>query len=244
MKRGSGVTHRVGRVLRRVGEEIVRRGGIEGTWIDVGAHFGETTLGYARHNPGLRIFAFEPNLSAAAKLMGRASNYVVIPMAVAETDGHAEFHVNAFDAASSLMKMDEDVRRSWAGGEVLREECVLTVPTIRLDTFMRLLEISRVDFLKIDTQGMDLAVVKSAGARLRDITKITLEVDITSVPLYSGAPSKDDVLTFLSQAGFSLVSVEKQTQGQEENLTFIGEGPIRRLRDGEPSNLAKQDRSR
>jgi len=220
MKRGIRVAHRVGRVLRRMGEEIVRRSGIEGTWIDVGAHHGETTLGYARHNPGLRIFAFEPNLSAAAKLMGRAPNYVVIPMAIADTDGHAEFHINAFDAASSLLKMDENVRRSWTGGEALREESTITVPTIRLDTFMTLLGISTVDFLKIDTQGADLDVLRSAGARLRDIAKITLEVDISPLRLYQGSASKDDILAFLRGAGFKLVSSESQSSKQEENLMF------------------------
>jgi FkbM family methyltransferase len=152
MKRGSGVTHRVGRVLRTMGEEIIRRGGIEGTWIDVGAHHGETTLGYARHNPGLRIFAFEPNLSAAAKLMGRAANYFVIPMAIAEMDGHAEFHVNAFDAASSLLPFDETSLQSWIGGENLKVNSIATVPTIRLDTFLNYAGIRNVDYLKIDTQ--------------------------------------------------------------------------------------------
>ncbi len=43
---------------------------------------------------------------------------------------------------------------------------------------------------------MDLAVLKSAGSRLRDIAKIALEVDITPVPLYAGAPSNDEVVAF------------------------------------------------
>jgi len=96
--------------------------------------------------------------------------------------------------------------------------------------------------LKIDTQGMDLAVVKSAGSRLRDIAKITLEVDIKPAPLYAGAPSKDEVLAFLREAGFSLVSVEMQSHGQEENLTFIRKDLMRRLRDGEPSCPVRVER--
>lgn len=211
----------VGRALRRAGNELLKRNSISGVWIDVGAHLGETTLGYANHNPNLTIYAFEPNLSAAAKLFGRAPNYVVIPMAIAETDGHAEFHINAFDAASSLLKMDENVRRSWTGGEVLREESLVTVPTIRLDTFMRLLSIARVDFLKVDTQGADLAVLRSAGSRLHDVVKITLEIDLSEKRLYQGSASKAEIVTFLHDAGFKLVSTETQAQGQEENLTFL-----------------------
>jgi FkbM family methyltransferase len=162
----------VGRALRKAGTEILRRKGLRGTWIDVGAHFGERTLHFAERNPGLTVYAFEPNLRAAATLFGRAVNYIVIPMAVAESDGQARFYVNAYDAASSMLPMDENVRRAWIGGETLQVEAQVTVPTIRLDTFMNLLNITSVDFLKVDAQGMDLAVIRSAGSRLRDIGKI------------------------------------------------------------------------
>jgi FkbM family methyltransferase len=209
-----------GRALRKAGSEILRRNGLEGTWIDVGAHHGEHTIGYARHNPGLRIYAFEPNLRAAAKLMGRAPNYVVLPMAITEKNGVAEFHLNTFDASSSLLHLDREAVRSWIGGEALKEERTVTVPTLRLDTFMNLLEIQKVDFLKVDAQGADLAVVKSASSRLRDIAKIVLEVSVADRPLYVGEPSKDEVVSFLTTAGFHLVGTEKQSHNQEENLTF------------------------
>lgn len=210
-----------GRALRKAGSEILRRNGIEGTWIDVGAHGGELTLGQAQHNPGLRVYALEPNLRIAAKLMGRVPNYFVIPMAVAEKDGCADFYVNAFDGASSLLPFNEDALRSWIGGDALRIDAVVNVPTVRLDTLMYLLEIQSVEYLKIDTQGMDLAVVRSAGSRLQDIQKITLEVDIKPESLYMGAARKDDVLQYLGAAGFSHIQSEKQSNDQEENLTFL-----------------------
>lgn len=210
-----------GRVLRKAGNEILRRNGMEGIWIDVGAHRGEVTLGYANHNPGLKIYALEPNLRVAASLMGRAPNFIVIPMAVAETDGSADFHINANDFASSLLPLSKKALQAWDGLEDHIEQSIVTVPTIRLDTFMDLMQIQKIDFLKVDTQGMDLAVVRSAGSRLRDIAKITIEVGIAVVPLYVGAPSKDEVLRFLEAAGFTLTGVEKQTYGQEENLTFF-----------------------
>src|SRR5882757_5129695 len=149
-----------GRALRKAGVEMMRRNGIQGTWLDIGAHRGETTLYSAIMNPGLKVYALEANLAVAAKLMGRAANYFVIPMAVAEQDGFADFHINASEVASSLLPLNEMSRRSWIGNETLKVESVVTVPTIRLDTLMRLTEIESVDYLKIDTQGMDLAVLK------------------------------------------------------------------------------------
>jgi FkbM family methyltransferase len=210
-----------GDALFRAGNRLLRQSSLKGTWIDVGAHLGETTLSLAACNPGLKVYAFEPNLRIAAGLVGRASNYLVIPMAVAERDGHADFHINRFAAASSLLSMSEESRKSWIGGDALAVESTSIVSTIRLDTFMNLAGISTIDFLKIDAQGMDLAILKSAGSRLRDIAKITMEVDISARPLYVGSPSKQEALAFLQNCGFKLFQAEKQSSGQEENLTFI-----------------------
>jgi FkbM family methyltransferase len=231
-----------GRALRKAGVEMMRRNGIQGTWLDIGAHRGETTLYSAIMNPGLKVYALEANLAVAAKLMGRAANYFVIPMAVAEQDGFADFHINASEVASSLLPINEVSRRSWIGNETLKVESVVTVPTIRLDTLMRLTEMESVDYLKIDTQGMDLAVLRSAGSRLRDIAKVTLEVDVTTTPLYSGSPLKEEVIAFLDHSGFVLTNVERQTYGQEENLTFIRSDHAGRSSDGEASPPTRAER--
>jgi len=215
------LTEWIGRAFRKFGTEILERQGIKGIWIDVGAHHGEVTLGYANHNPGLRIYAFEPNLRAAAKLFGLAPNYVVIPMAVAETDGCANFHLNAFEASSSLLSLDQQAVKSWVRGELLREVGTVSVPTVRLDTFMKAMGINRIDFLKVDAQGMDLAVIRSAGDRIRDITKIVVEVSIASAPVYLNSPTKNEVISFLKDTGFSLLGAEKQSSDQEEDLTFV-----------------------
>ena|ERR1700730_606421 len=214
-------TNLAGRVLRRLGEALLNRNGMKGIWIDIGAHNGEETAGYARHNPGLQIYAIEPNLRAAARLMGRSANYLVIPVAIAEEDGSADFHINQFEMASSLLPLNQEAVRSWVGVENHKVESIVRVPTVRLDTLMNVIGIPKVDFLKIDTQGMDLAVVRSAGNRLKDIERIYLEVAVASTPLYQGAPTKSEVVSFLEQAGFNLVKVNAQTYGQEENLEFV-----------------------
>ena len=218
---GSRSIHWVGRALRKMGHELLRYGQLDEIWIDVGAHHGEISLGQALSNPNLTVYAFEPNLAAVSKLMGRAPNMLVIPMAVAETDGCADFHVSHFEEASSLLPMREEGLRSWIGAEPLKLAHTVKVPTIRLDTFMGITGIQKVDYLKIDAQGADLAVLKSAGSRLPDIRKITLEVAVSREPLYLNSASKDEVLRFANSAGFELVRSEKQSQGQEENLTFL-----------------------
>lgn len=202
----------------------MKRGGIRGTWIDVGAHGGEATLQFAIQNPGIKVYAFEPNLCVAAKSVGQAPNYFVIPVAVAEQDGTAGFYVNAEGVASSLLPLNESAARSWIGGEHLRVDSIRTVPTIRLDTFMNLLGIDKVDFLKIDAQGADLAVIRSVGERLKDILKVRLEVDVTPSRLYEGSPSREEVIAFMEANGFVLCETQSQSHGQEQDLTFARPG--------------------
>jgi FkbM family methyltransferase len=217
-----GFVHWVGRGFRKVGRRLTGYRTLREVWIDVGAQNCDSTYGAALANPSLKLFAFEPNLELASELFGAGAlpNIFMIPMAVAETDGSAEFNVTAYSGTSSLLPLDQQAIEKWVGGQDLRVVAKRVVPTIRLDTFMRLTGIKKVDFLKIDAQGTDLAVVKSLGERLKDVRKIYLEVYVTKDPLYRGTCTKDEVMEYLGKRGFELVAAEPQSDGQEENLTF------------------------
>jgi hypothetical protein len=82
------------------------------------------------------------------------------------------------------------------------------------------LGIAEVEFLKVDAQGADFSVVRSAGRRLDNIRSIKLEVATTARQLYRGAADKATVTAFLEGRGFRLVETERQSHDQEENLTF------------------------
>jgi FkbM family methyltransferase len=74
---------------------------LRGVWLDVGAHLCSHTYGYALVNPSLRLFAFEPNLQIACRMFNSLPNIFMIPMAVAETDGCAEFNITAYPDPST-----------------------------------------------------------------------------------------------------------------------------------------------
>jgi FkbM family methyltransferase len=190
-------------------------------WIDVGAYRGEASLPTALDEPGLVIHAFEPVPELYGALAGARTNYIVHPMAVSDHNGMAPFRINRFTAASSLLPLDAEAHQAWIDGELLAEEHEIVVPTVRLDTFMDEAGIGEVEFLKIDAQGADFAVVQSLGNRLRDIRRIKLEVAVTHRQLYIGAADKETIVAHLEARGFELTEVEPQSYGQEENLTFI-----------------------
>lgn len=183
------------------------------TWFDIGSHHGELTFSWARDNPDSIVYAFEPNIKAASKVIGKLPNFVVIPMAVSTRNGFETFYENAFEESSSLLPIDEEVRKMWVKGDELEVVNEYPVPSIRLDTFMEIMDITRVDFLKIDAQGYDYEVLVSCGERLRDIDHIQLEVTVTSKQFYRGARTKAEIVSFLCKRGFSLIEEQAQTYG-------------------------------
>jgi len=214
-------------LLWHLERRVERAHPLSGVWLDVGAHRGEISFPVAEKHPQLEVHAFEPNAKAAGRLAGRLPNYHVHAVAVAEHDGEVDFHVNAFEAASSTLPLDPQGLARWSGGEALKVDRTLRVPCVRLDTFLNEAGIRDVDWLKVDAQGADLAVVRSLGARLKDVRRVTLEVQTTPEALYQGSAGREAVLAFMQQAGFILAHAELQSRGQEQNLSFERPGAAR-----------------
>jgi FkbM family methyltransferase len=208
--------------LRRRGyvRSAYRPDAIKGVWVDVGAHLGETTIA-ATANPQLLIFAFEPNWNLARQSMGKLANFVVLPMAVSDTDGSAKFFINAEDGSSSLCEIDE--QNTWKGPGApsdIRVTAEVLVPTIRLDTFMKVAGLRGIDYLKVDAEGADLKVIQSAGDRLKDICEIKAEVEVAANRAYKGSASREEMIAFMAEHGFTLIASEEQNDGRQQNLTF------------------------
>ena len=61
-------------------------------------------------------------------------------------------------------------------------------------------------YLKIDTQGFELPVLKGAEQSLQNIDTIQLELSL--IPLYEGQAVYVDICQWLDARGYQLVSVE------------------------------------
>ena len=142
-------------------------------------------------------------------------------MAVSDRDGFRQFHVNSNDRTSSLLPLDHNAMQGWRGVSKLRTVQRLTVPTIRLDSFLNAMRIESVEYLKIDAQGHDLEVVRSLGDRIGDVAELRVEACATAQPMYSGAHnSVNNIIAFMQAQGFELLENSPETLGQEANLVF------------------------
>ena len=125
---------------------------------DVGAHKGETCKRFALSYPDAAIHSFEPVSANFSVLTDRASAYPHItchPLACGAQSERVDILLQSDSQTHSL--------RHLAGDSTDRVE---TIQVITLDEFCATRDIPRIDLLKIDTEGHELAVLAGAHGML------------------------------------------------------------------------------
>jgi FkbM family methyltransferase len=133
-----------------------------GWYVDVGAHhpvrFSNT---YAWYRRGWRGVVIEPNVDAAAMFTQLRPRDVFVAAGVGDTRGTLTYH--RFDEGA-LNTFDPTIAQAHVAAGRYRLRDTIQVPVERLDTLLaRHLPVdARVDFLSVDVEGFDLAVLRSA----------------------------------------------------------------------------------
>jgi len=125
--------------------------------IDVGANIGDYTQRIHESFPNARIFSFEPNPALVNKLQNRVGLYAtVIPSAVGDQRGTIKLFNSIDPNASSHGSVHAGALSDFHGYKNLVE---VDVPITTLDDFTREQCVDQIDFLKIDTEGHEFAVL-------------------------------------------------------------------------------------
>lgn len=171
--------------------------------LDVGARCGEYGI-FLRHN-GYRgdILSFEPikeNFKELARAAARDSNWHCFNYALGAEDDTTfinvtkRTHFSSFrqpnSAATSLFGEGPEVQRS--------EEVEIRQLDGVLDTLPR--KLNDRTYLKLDTQGWDLEVLKGAQRALGHVAALQTEVSVC--PLYEEMPTMEDSLSAIRGYGF------------------------------------------
>jgi FkbM family methyltransferase len=176
--------------------------------IDVGAHEGEygaelRTMGY-----GAQIVSFEPLQESFDRLADRARTdhrWRTVRSAIGPSPGLATMNVAANRGASSsfLPMLPEHVADAPGAQYIATEE----VAVRRLDEACAdAVRQTRAAFLKADVQGYESQVLESASGIMPSVVGLQLEMSL--VPLYSGAPTLMTVLELAQDMGFRLIGLE------------------------------------
>lgn len=176
--------------------------------LDVGANDGGFARQCRRFGFEGDIVSFEPGRQAFERLAAHAADDVrwsIHRMGLGDCAGELTLHVasNA-GASSSLLPMLPAHERAAPNARFVTDE---TVPVRRLDEWIVDQRVRwRRIALKIDTQGYERHVLEGADLLLREAV-LSLQLELSLVPLYEGAWLWDDAVSWLEGHGFALAGL-------------------------------------
>lgn len=165
-----------------------------GTMLDVGAHYGSSLAPFLAR--GWTVHAFEPDPANRAVLSSHYPAARIDPRAVSEVDG----------AEATLFTSDVSTGISTLSPFHSSHTPTSTVKTVRLDTYLRTQRIDRIDFLKTDIEGHDLAALRTFPWDSHHPRAVVCEFeDNKTIPLGHNA---QDMAEFLTSKGYAVVVSE------------------------------------
>jgi FkbM family methyltransferase len=176
-----------------------------GLVIDCGAHIGRFAKQCRKSGYNGKILSFEPSSRQYAALLagvGKDPEWQGFNIGLGDVAGDRDLHISKGKGdLNSLFNSRPEMHRRFKGLESVGVERVFID---RLDSMLERLGISNEVpiFIKSDTQGNDLNVLRGAGARLRQTIGMMLELSVQA--LYHGSPSHWQVLEFVRASGFEL----------------------------------------
>ncbi len=180
--------------------------------IDVGAHFGEYGLVLREFGYTGQIISFEPVAQSYAVLerqCSRDGRWSAHQLALGSAEGYAAINVTRVTELCSFLPStgyaDAFFRMYTPDNEVQSTE---NVKIERLDNIFDKIVGSLPDpnvYLKLDTQGWDLEVLKGADACLERVCALQSEVSVK--PIYEGMPTYVEAISYMNSKGFELTGL-------------------------------------
>lgn len=153
-----------------------------------------------------RVIGFEPNLEQYQLLQEQQTPYLTFLPYVIGDGQDGTLNLCSAPGMTSLLEPDQELLGYFHGfsewGRVIQRE---PVSTRRLD---EVTEIGAIDYLKLDVQGGELAILQGATRRLQEILVIHTEVQF--VPFYQNQPLFAELDQALRAAGFYLHCINPQ----------------------------------
>ena len=185
--------------VTRIFHELLKPGS---TVVDVGANIGYyTLLGMYKVGDAGHVYSFEPDpvlsgvLSKNVRInKGSKCSVTILPMAVADFQGSASFYSDGTGVSGSLYSS------SWPAAHHI-------VQVTTLDDFFRSQRWPRVDLIKIDAEGSELACLKGGRELFGRNPWVHLLMEINARSLQRAGIGVSDVFLELERLGFVKIEV-------------------------------------
>ena len=176
---------------------------IEPVLVDVGAS-GEAVSAWQSVASRAFYVGFDPDSREMSDTCGRGfARSVIINQAVAATAGEASFYLTRSPQCSSTLLPDKEALADYLFSDLFEVEQRVSTKTTTLDLVLENLKLSRIDWLKIDTQGTDLRIFNSIDQSVRR-SILCVDVEPGLIHAYQGEDLFVDTHRELMRQGFWL----------------------------------------
>ena len=172
--------------------------------VDIGAR-GGFEQHWSLYGDEVKIIGFEADPEECERLNQQASNSGnrFFPVALHQNRGKKEFYVTAFPDSSGFYRADMEFWQRFPEELLFVVEKTIEIDTVDFDSFASKNHIDSVDFIKLDTEGSELDILKGAIKSLRSqVLGVSIEVEF--FPVHKDQPVFSDVDSFMRQMGFCL----------------------------------------
>lgn len=171
-------------------------------FVDVGANHGEFTAFAAKRLKEGQVIAFEPVSSLFQKLkqnvdVNAFSNVKLIPKGL--SDKNSIVNIYTTEACFEDGTKHEGLHTIYS--TLKRSKILETIETISLDFFLETQNITRIDVIKLDVEGAELAVLRGATKTIRRFKPVILMEVNEETSQAAGYPARA-LLDYLSEMDY------------------------------------------
>ena len=182
------------------------------TLVDVGAAGAPLDVGAV--SALCDVHAIEPREDAPVTDEHRFAKLYRHNIGLAGVGGRHRLHITSEPTASSLRRPNIAVAKRYENNSTFDVVAESEIECMTLADFAVKNEIAHIDFIKLDTQGTELEILRGAQGFLDRVSIIRTEVEF--VDLYEGQGLFDDIVSELSSRGFRFVDFgEGQRRGPQ-----------------------------
>ena len=174
--------------------------------VDIGAS-GGLSDNWRKAKKYLRFIGFEPQ--EQDYLRPSESSLVkdtFINKALYQQRATIDFHWTKKPGVSSIFAPDYEFLKQFPEAERFKISKTVKIEADCLDSQLAQRQITDVDFIKLDTQGSELLILKGAIDTLASVSGLEIEVEFS--PLYKDQPLFSDVDKFVRSLGFQLFDLK------------------------------------
>lgn len=155
------------------------------TVFELGAHIGYISVYFSQlAGTSGKVFVFEPGVNNLPYVRenianSKIKNVQLVEKAVSDNNGTATFYLeNITGQSNSLVKDYRVTKKIHSKTFVEMKKNEVQVETIRIDDFVQMNNISRIDFIKIDIEGAEYLAIKGMPNVLATL-KPTMMIEVT-----------------------------------------------------------------